>query len=158
MTVHFLNLTNGLACADHAPNPHYTRIQSTALEQKRFAEVLDHAGDDLLMHLALGRHVTIHDVSERPRRTRALWQGVPWVTYALQRAWGLPLTPATIRSGEDCTRYFERHYRALTEPQRRRVQYYRKFNPTGVRIGLCDGIRPYRDSVITETIGELANA
>ncbi|MBF6332449.1 hypothetical protein [Nocardia transvalensis] len=87
--VHFANLTRGLLC------PHlvgyevrYTRIQSTSCEQKRWHDVIFGAGPDLLMTMALGRLAIVHDQSERPRETRAMWQGLVFVRRACEHLWG----------------------------------------------------------------------
>ncbi len=142
--VHFVNLSNGVLCmgdTEHFPLPaeaHWTRIQSTACEQKRWADVLRDAGPDLLIHLAVGYDVVVHDQSERPRVTRACWQGVPWIRYACQVAWTGRADPVKSRNGMDVTDYFEKQWRRLKHADRQRVRYFKKFYRGGpIAIAPC---------------------
>lgn len=137
---HYLNLSRGLLLAADVSERYQVlpselrvcRIQSTACEQKRWAYVLDSLNDDLLYNLALGNRVYVHDVSEKPRRTRALWQGIPWIRHVLYRRWLGVETPAILhRHGKliDVTTYFDRAARALPRTTKRRVDYFRRFRP-----------------------------
>lgn len=137
-TIDFFNLSRGLLCQHHQDhtNPHYTRIQSTQLEQKLFSEVLETAGPDLLFHLATGSQILVHDVSEKPRRTRALWQGLPFIRYACERIWGLntpgchyrEATVPRMRNGHNVTAYFEEILRTeIPGSVVRSIRYFQQY-------------------------------
>lgn len=108
-------MSGGLPWLPDVPGARFTRIQSTACEQKRWGTILREAGYDLLFELASGNEVEIFDCSRRPREPRALWQGVPWVVFACQRAWRCPVDRVISRNGMDVTDQFEAQYRALTD-------------------------------------------
>lgn len=139
-TVHYLNLTRGLALAAHVSERYQIlpselrvcRIQSTACEQKRWAYILDSLSDDVLYNLALGNRVYVHDASEKPRVTRALWQGIPWIRHVLYRRWLAIESPTWVyRNGRgvNVTAYFDCAARALPRGTKRRVDYFRRFRP-----------------------------
>ncbi|MEU6719761.1 hypothetical protein ABZ897_50615 [Nonomuraea sp. NPDC046802] len=125
--VHYLNLTRGLLCAPHVPDPRYLRLQSTWCEQKRWADVLWTLGPDFYQHLASGP-VTVHDVSERPRTTRACWQGLAWVRFACERLWKAPSSPAIVRNGHDMTAYFAGELARLDQRVTKFVRYFSSFH------------------------------
>lgn len=124
---HFVNLTNGLQCCQPA-SPSFLRIQSTWCEQKLWADVLWTVGPDFLYALATEDALMIHDVSERGRVTRALWQGVPWIRYACERAWGIEPYPAIGRNGQDMSHHFRRVYAELPERVRKHATYFARFS------------------------------
>lgn len=132
-TIDFFNLTRGLLCEHHQnhPNPHYLRIQSTLLEQTQFSRVLETVGPDLLYHLAVGSRTCVHDVSERPRVTRALWQGMTWISFACERLWGLSYeeaTPPIMRNGHNTAAYFDRILQVdVPEQVKKQVRYFEQF-------------------------------
>lgn len=135
---HFVNLSNGLACCQ-PPNPHFLRIQSTWCEQKLWADVLASVGPDFLYHLATANEIVVHDVSERRRVPRALWQGLPWVRYASERAWGFDPKPILSRSGMDVTRYFLEAYATLPRRTIKQVAYFGKYATTApASVTVCD--------------------
>lgn len=140
MSVHFVNLTNGLDCTPR--EPHFTRIQSTWCEQKRWSDVLATAGADLLFHLATNDTIIVHDRSERGRITRALWQGVPWVRYACARAWDHDPGRVRVRNGVDVTSYFAGAYDNLNPRVVRQVSYFAKWSTGSVAMVL-----PCRDAL-----------
>lgn len=137
--VDFLNLSNGLACC-RPENPHFLRIQSTWCEQKLWRDVLATVGPDFLYHLAASQTVRVHDVSEKPRTTRACWQGLPWVRYACERIWGLDAAPIIVRNGMDATRHFLEPFATLDARLVKQIAYFGKY-VTGDRAAdvlVCD--------------------
>lgn len=133
-TVHFFNLTNGISCPHLARMSdigamHFTRVQSTQCEQKRWDHILDQAGADLLFHLAIGNVVAFHDVSEKPRFTRAVWQGMPWICFATRYIWDgeIQETKLTRRNNMNVTQYFTECVKALPKDVVKRVRYFEKF-------------------------------
>jgi hypothetical protein len=138
--IHYLNLTRGALCADHVEQPRYLRLQSTWCEQKRWADVLWTLSTDFYVALASGQHLTVHDVSERSRQTRASWQGLSWVQFTCQRLWGGAPAPVLNRGGMDMSPYFTHELARLDRRVRRHVGYFRQFY-TGqpLHIQLCPG-------------------
>lgn len=142
-TKHYANLTNGLDCPhlDVIPEWGYTRIQSTHCEAKRWDLVLYGAGPDMLMHMARGHTIVVHDKSERERETRAMWQGLTFVRLAAQRAWNagpLPLTHSITRGGDSLFYYLYDQYNKLDKSAQRYIQYYKKFVSTEtLRVESC---------------------
>lgn len=137
----FVNLTNGFDCP-HFPSLTaygFTRIQSTHCEQKRWDLVIYGAGPQLLSLLALGAETHIHDQSEKERETRACWQGLPLIRRACEMTWRLPITPLPPRhrGGIALDRYLTEQVRLLPDSVLAFVRYYRRFNPTGVKLYSC---------------------
>jgi len=140
MTRHYANLTNGMFCPClRGEADAFCRIQSTHCEQKRWGDVIVGAGPDLLMRLAMGEKCVVHDVSERPRMTRALWQGVPWIRYACERSWGIGVSGVASRSGMNVTSYAEQCYAELSDPVRAHLAYFGRWSQRGpVQLHACD--------------------
>lgn len=133
MITTFLNLSNGLLAGDALAKPFaLVRIQSTACEQKRWGFILEDLDHTFLMPVALGLEVHVHDFG-----ARAVWQGLPWIRYALTRAWRLSgyMSHAVVR-GNDCAEYFDQCWWSEVRhaSAERKLEYYRRFAPTAVRI------------------------
>lgn len=152
--VHFINLTNGLSCPHTQSNQlfdldewHYIRIQSTHCEQKLWHLVLDSVTDDLLMHMVLGHECVIHDYSEKPRATRACWQGVSLIKRIVEQLLGLPMSPITGRGGKSLEIYLDSVIFNLIVNHEHRlinkmVPYYKKFLCTSsINIHHCGAVR-----------------
>jgi hypothetical protein len=146
VTRHVCNLSRGLLCPhfrDGFTGHYYSRIQSTACEQKRWGAVLGGLGPGEYLALARGERVVVHDVSEKLREPRAIWQGLPFIRYACRRAWGLETLPVRSRNGMDVTRYAEECYRGLASSARRELRYFRRYCVEGSRVDLSGcGARP----------------
>lgn len=125
--IHFYNLTNGLACLGEGTSrdsPRFMRIQSTHCEQKRWADVIYGAGPDFLWHLAHDAEIVVHDESEKPRTTRALWQGVEVIRVFAGFVWGRPCLPELTRGGHNAADYYLAQARALDDRTRRWLAYF----------------------------------
>lgn len=128
----FINLTTGL---EHLIEYRgmifdgFTRFQSTYLESKQWERFIQETDNNILMHLALGRKVCIFDCTSRKIKnniSRAMWQGIPWLMYCLERIWF---------KRETSTQYgmhnnFKDQYACLTRPTKSRLKYYRKWLKT----------------------------
>ncbi|RKY39859.1 MAG: hypothetical protein DRP85_09495 [Candidatus Makaraimicrobium thalassicum] len=123
--VWYVNLTQGLAWLP-APDVHVCRIQSTHLEQHRWDDVLASVPDEMLLFLALGRRVVIVDGSTSGRGSRVIWQGIPFIRYALERRWFGHEVSARVR-GQNVLRYFRQAYAGLSARTKRRLAYYRQY-------------------------------
>ena len=124
----FINLTAGLEHLIEYLLMHFMflRLQTTHLESGQLERFLQEVDNNLLMHLALGRKCCIFDMTSRKQKgniSRALWQGVPWITYCLERAWFKRET--SYKYGMQC--HFKGQYACLTKPTKNRLKYYRKF-------------------------------
>lgn len=147
--IHFLNLTNGLLCAGHVPDidsARFMRLQSTWCEQKRWDDVLLTLPPDFYMALATGRPITCHDVSEKPRRTRAMWQGLAVARRICGWAWTndpsnkLPRI-SNVRGGKSFEQYVDAYYHlCMSDRAMRYVKYFRKYlNDPTFKVDVCDG-------------------
>lgn len=130
MTLHFANLTRGLLCPHLPPlditHVRYCRIQSTSCEGKRWRDIIIGAGPELLMAMAHGVPTVVHDVSERDRETRAMWQGLAFVRRTCETVWGLDLTPIDGRGGLSMQDYFDHEIRNLDRPTVKLVRHFRQ--------------------------------
>lgn len=134
-TLHFLNLTNGLAC--DIPGARICRIQSTWCEQKQWGRILTTVSPELLYRLSTGNLCVIHDRSERDRESRTCWQGIPWISYACRRAWGHPQTPALVRRGLNVTTYFALCYDKLSAHERAWVRSFARYGGIAPDLRSC---------------------
>jgi len=144
----YVNLTRGALCP-HLRNDswsgsadyRYVRIPSTWCEQKEWDRILTTLGADFLMDLAQGVQVSVHDFSERPRETRAMWQGLEWIRYALIRTW-YPSDESrvawTSRSGMTVASYWNAQYLRLNRNTVGMLEYYGNFTTgDGVNLRSC---------------------
>jgi hypothetical protein len=158
--IEVVNLTNGLHC-HHIDNAYlaypvskfrYSRIQSTQCELKQWDKVIMTSfGPDLWMHLAMGNHLVVHDMSEKPwkrdesirRETRACWQGMQFIRYVAERAWtDGPYTSAYGRNREQLMNpQFSYMYDDLHHTTKRWVGYFGKhrnpFTNPAVQLTSC---------------------
>jgi len=160
MTLHYINLTNGLEFIDDlAPPLRFTRIQSTACEQKRWAQIINDLDNDLLVNLALGNECIIYDCGQKGT-PRAIWQGVPWIRYALTRAGLRRECPCLVRGGVNCMAYFNKIYGEVYPQFAPRLKYFGKFlNTDEIRITgkwkntINDGKYEYYAEIIKQYAG-----
>ena len=127
-TKFFVNLTNGIEILPsiQAVDWSFTRIQSTACEQKRWDFIVRDLDHDLLMSTALGLQCVIVDFSQKKRIPRAIYQGIPWIRYALRRAWYDSEPQAYVKQMK-VTQYFAEQWHLLTKEALSKLRYYRKF-------------------------------
>jgi hypothetical protein len=127
MIKNYINLTNGIECINIYKLKEYSfiRIQSTACEQKRWEFILQDLDNDFLMNLALGNECVIYDCSCRGT-SRAIWQGLEWIKYILNRVWFNEIINTSVR-GNNCSIYFEECYQLLNRKTLKKLKYYKKF-------------------------------
>lgn len=127
-SIHYVNLTNGIEDIDKLKNYRFIRIQSTYLEQNHFEKVLIDLDNDFIMNLALGNKCIIHDkASRRGKLSRAVWYGIPWIRYALERAWFDKIPETVPVKSFNNAKYFDQLYRGLSASAKRKLEYYKKF-------------------------------
>jgi len=96
----------------------------------------------LLLHLALGHVCLVYDFGSRNKKRgapRALWYGLEFIRYALEKMWLDQRGRAYLR-GHDAAAAFDSHVRGLSTSTERRLKYYRQYIPDG---GLPEGVRLY---------------
>ena len=127
----FINLTNGIeAIIRHGllgSDYHFIRVQSTACEQKRWNFIIHELDYCFLMALALGKHCTIYDFGAHSSIPRALWQGLTWVEYVLNRFWLKKEIPIKSRGGISMLKYFSECYEKLDTRAIQKLTYFKKF-------------------------------
>lgn len=131
MIVHFLNLTNGIEALPVVRAPHFVRIQSTALEQKRWGAVLADLDYDFLLHVASGAVAVVHDYSARKAAPRSLYQGLPWIEFALHRCWRDETLGVCRVKAHNCARFFAECYEVLPASTLAKLRYARRFDLGG---------------------------
>ena len=139
----YLNLTNGIEALEclkpanlNASN--LVRIQSTACEQKRWDFILQDLDYSFLMSIALGENVTVIDFSAKKENTRAVYQGLEFIKYVLNKYWlNKEYTPNV--KGFNCSEYFKSVYDSLDKRTFKKLEYFKKFLKTNeINLkGLC---------------------
>src|SRR3989304_3594428 len=128
MIKHFINLTNGIeALLYNAPDGiGFIRIQSTACEQKRWDFILQDLDNNFLMWLAIGAECVVIDFGANKNVPRAIYQGLEFVRYVLNRRWlGLAIKP--IVRGNNVSEYFSEQYDKLSDSTLKKLDYFKKF-------------------------------
>lgn len=124
---HYLNLTNGIEYLDTINRDYkFVRIQSTYCEQRLWNYLLQDLDYNFLMDLALGYKVIVYDTSQHKNKSRALYQGLEFIKYILNRVWfNNEINP--IVKGTNCRKYFNQEYNKLEERTINKIKYFRKF-------------------------------
>ena len=131
MVKFYLNLTNGIEALEKQGfrDGGFIRIQSTACEQGRWDFILQELDYNFLMDIALGNNVCVVDFGANKEVPRALYQGVAFIKYVLNRRWLNTIIQPTVR-GNDCAKYFDECYRNLDKRTLKKIDYFRKFVKT----------------------------
>lgn len=136
---HFFNLTNGIEWMDEIDGEkHFIRIQSTACEQKRWRFIIEDLDYTFLMRAAAGYSCIVYDASAKKNTSRAIYQGLEWIKYALSMAWTYTPTLPIVR-GHNCSDYFAEAWREMTPDATRKLRYVKRFYAgKGIHIeGVC---------------------
>jgi hypothetical protein len=159
---HFINLTNGLEVVHEDLGPlqaqemQFVRMQSSHLEANNYAAFLQELDHNMLMQLALGYNCYIYDYGCRKTgdtigQARALWQGIAWTRFVLNRLWLDRLTdddPVVFLDNQKKVRNTDHYpdFRRQMIPSvsnhrvlRRRLKYFEKYvdpttMPNGVKL------------------------
>lgn len=127
---HFLNLTNGLEALDRYSfnEINVIRIQSTKLERGLYEDVIMDLDYDFLLHLALGFRCVVYDFTRRGKnkKSRAMWQGIEWIKYVLNRIW----FDQEITCEHGMHLHFQKMYCQLKKKTKAKIKYFRKFLKT----------------------------
>lgn len=133
----YINLTSGLEWLkdfktfelEYHIDYEFVRIQSSLLESKCFDKVLLDLDYNFLFDLAQGNLVEIYDTSRKKKMSRALYQGVPFIEYVLNRRWFDKKTDAFVNDF-NVTDYFEKVYQNLDRSTKNKLDYVKKFVTT----------------------------
>lgn len=127
--MNFINLTNGIvAIKEHNLKEYsFIRIQSTWCEQKRWEDIIFTLSDDFLMNVALGKECVVYDYGSNKEKPRAIWQGLEWIKYVLNKRFRKGLY-CPVGRAESMTTYFYNCYENLNKRTLNRLDYYRKFS------------------------------
>lgn len=125
--INYLNLTNGLEYMDEIENYKFVRIQSTYCEQKLFDKVIQDLDYNFLLDIAQGNTIKVYDASSRNKKqSRALYQGIEFIRYVLNRRWLNKNIKAYVK-GMNVTDYFNVKYNSLSVTTRKKLDYVKKF-------------------------------
>lgn len=125
MTKIYYNLTNGIEFINSVP--FFIRLQSTLLEAKKFDKVIYELDYNFLLDLALGYNIILIDGSSKKLQSRAIYQGIPWIKYVLERYW-LNIIPKIIYVRQsNVINYFNEQYNLLSKETKQKLNYISKF-------------------------------
>ena len=109
----------------------FIRIQSTWLEQHRFDDLILSLDYDFLMNVALGRECVIYDYGARKPIPRAVYQGVEFIKYVLNRRWlGKEYKTNVSRNHKhkmNSDKYFNQVYLSLSRKALNKLDYFLPF-------------------------------
>lgn len=153
----YLNLTNGIEFLEDSSNIDFKfiRIQSTACEQHMWDKIILDLDYNFLLDLALGYKVIVYDTSSKKKESRAMYQGLKFVEYILNRIWFDKSIDIEVKN-INVKKYFEKEYQNLSEAAIKKVKYIKKFLDTDkvyltsvCKSTLHDGDYDYYKSVLT---------
>lgn len=127
--VKYLNLTNGLVFYDNRHSYKFVRIQSSLCESKAWDKLIRDLDYNFLLDLAQGKIVYVYDASSKKKMTRALYQGLAFIEYTLNRRWfnrKAKEVKAMVK-GNNVSEYFEREYKSLSKDTKKKLDYVKKF-------------------------------
>lgn len=135
MIKNYINLTNGIEAIPEYDLSQYSfiRIQSTACEQHLWDRLLQELDYDFLINVALGNECVIYDYGTRKPVPRAVYQGVEFIKFVLNKLWyGVSDEVFITRSRNSAhkvnvTDYFNKAYYSLSEKTRAKLKYFQPF-------------------------------
>lgn len=144
---YYLNLTNGLEFLDDPDFKEeykFVRIQSCSCERHLWDKILLDLDYNFLLDVALGYKVVVLDASPHKVLSRALYQGVEFIIYALNKIWfNKEVDP--IVNGMNCKEYFREIVKNLSKPTLKKIKYLRKFLNTNEVDIICIGTNTTHD-------------
>ena len=126
----FLNLTNGIEALSKynlkLNEVNFIRLQSTHCENFSFEKILLELDNNFLMSLALGYECIVYDFGARSETSKAIYHGLEWVKYVLNRRWFGKETIPLVRK-KNVTNSFKKYYSKLDKKTKKRIDYFKKF-------------------------------
>lgn len=125
---HFINLTNGIEAIREYSLKEYSfiRIQSSKCERKKWDDIIQELDSNFLLNLALGNKCIVYDFSAKKIVSRAIFQGIEFIKYALYKNWFNENIVVSVR-GNNCFEYFNNSYKNLSKNNKNKLKYYKKF-------------------------------
>lgn len=123
--IEFVNLSRGLICGPS--DGRVMRLQSTWCEQKEWDRILMTTSPELYFRLAQGYDIIVHDLSEKQRETRAMWQGLSWIRFATSVSWYEVAPVEFARNGMNITSYWAEQWQKLDRSTQKYVRRYREW-------------------------------
>lgn len=124
----FVNLTHGKNNSLVYFATGYIRIQSTACEQKRWDFIIRDLDHNFLYTLSQGEQILVIDCSSRKKQSRALYQGIEWIKFCLNREWfGNYDINVKVKK---CNVFNYFNSIKLSNEAKHKLKYYRKFLKT----------------------------
>ena len=142
----FYNLTNGIEDAakileeGNGSPVNFVRIQSTWCEQHRWGDILEDLDYKFVVCCRVCGIAWVVDRSSKKAFSRALYQGLSWIYYAMNRYWYGKETKVYVK-GNDVTGYFQEQYERLPRDAFKKLRYAKRFRGAGnvVLIGESKG-------------------
>lgn len=125
--MNYINLTSGLEFLEEIPDARFIRIQSSLCESKAWSKLIEDLDYDFLINLAQGKVVFVYDTSRNKKISRALYQGLEFIRYVLERRWFGNHNIKAIVRGNDATEYFMQEYNKLSDRAKKKLDYVKKF-------------------------------
>lgn len=157
----YLNLTNGIEfLEDNNLNNNYkfVRIQSSACERHLWDKIIRELDYNFLIDIALGYEVVVYDTSQRKNESRAMYQGLKFIEYVLNRVWLHKKIDIKVKE-INVKDYFEEAYLSIPDSTIIRLKYVKKFlNTDTIRLkSICkntihDGDYDYYRNVLIKNI------
>ena len=165
---YYLNLTNGIEALHREKylthcRYGFIRIQSTACEQKLWSRILLDLDYDFLLNAAIGTTCVVIDYSPKKKIPRAIYQGLEFIKYVLNRRWHNIDDKVIITKGSgksiDVTNYFRQEYGKLDNSVFKKIDYFKVF-VTGDCVKIVahsaqtsnDGNKNYYSSILKQTV------
>ncbi len=149
MVINYLNLTNGLMAVEEYELKNYRvmRLCSSYCEQKLWQDILWAVPDDFYFNIVLDNTVVIYDYGANKPVSRALWQGLEWVKYAMTMLL-MEEEYQPIGRASQMKEYFAEALANLDRKTKKRIRYYQP---------LLIGHRPICDRIgyVSSSIKEL---
>lgn len=130
-TINFTNLTNGIEAIQkhNLKDYQFIRIQSSQVERHCWEKILLNMDDNFLMNLALGNVCKIFDYSAKKHIPRALYQGIAFLEFVLERRWFGRNSPMKIKNLNTNDIFYERAYEQIRKNRdiKKKLDYFKKF-------------------------------
>ena len=131
ITHNYINLTNEVEAIPKIQGDYrFIRIQSTICEQKLWDRLIQDLDYDFLMNLALDHKCVVYDFGARKPVPRAVYQGLEFVKYVLNRRWldREYITNVNRSKNQErknnCNDYFDKCYQQLEDRTKKKLDYF----------------------------------
>ena len=135
----YVNLTNGVEAIPTLQGDYrFIRIQSTICEQRLWDRLIQDLDYDFLMNLALGHKCVVYDFGARKPIPRAVYQGLEFVKYVLNRRWLDKEYITNVNRSKNkerknnCNDYFAKCYEQLEDRTKKKLDYFIPYINTDV--------------------------